>query len=273
MQPQIPDDPSAAPDHVRLVSVRDLTVRFGRVTAVDRASLAVGAGITGLLGPNGAGKTTLLSVLSGGIRPAPGHVEINGHDLGTPGGRNAVRGEIGYLPQRFDLAGGLTLRQTVEYAAWCNGVGRPQLAGAADDALALVGLADRAQSKVRHLSGGQRQRLGLAAAVPHRPRVLLLDEPTAGLDPEQRVRFRGYLMSLASESCVILATHLLEDVQQAADRLVLLSDGDVAFSGTPGDLAAMGTSMASGLTDTAGESDLERGYRLVLERAQRSRGR
>jgi ABC-2 type transport system ATP-binding protein len=193
-------------------------VRFGSVLAVDNIDLALGAGVVGLLGPNGAGKTTLLSVLAGAIRPTTGEVRVAGHDVGTVSGRRAFRGSVGYLPQRFDLAGNMTVADSVRYAAWCNGVASSRVNQAADGALALVELSERAKFRVRRLSGGQRQRLGLAAALAHGPQILLLDEPTVGLDPDQRIRFRGYLRAVGQTTSVLLATHLLEDVKQAASN-------------------------------------------------------
>src|SRR5262245_17342339 len=130
------------------IEVRDLTVRYGRAAVLDGLSLDIGPGITGLLGPNGAGKTTVLSAPTGGIRPRAGCVVADGHDLGTATGRRAVRGVLGYLPQRFDLAGGMRLRHVVEYAAYCNGVDRARLGPAAEAALRTVGLEDRARARV-----------------------------------------------------------------------------------------------------------------------------
>ncbi|MGI8578589.1 MAG: ABC transporter ATP-binding protein [Nocardioidaceae bacterium] len=226
-------------------------------------NLRLRSGIVGLLGPNGSGKTTLLSVLGGGIRPAPGHASIVGQDLSTGVGRRAVRGCVGYLPQRFDVSGAMRLRDTVGYAAWCNGVARQRLGIVTNRALALVELTDRAQDRVRHLCGGQRQRLGLAASVAHGPRVLLLDEPTSGLDLEQRVRFRRCLRELAEYATVVLATHLLEDVQQTADHLVIMAAGKIAFDGAPEKLRALGEWVAGRF----GETVFERGYRSALATA------
>lgn len=219
--------------------------------------------MVGLLGPNGSGKTTLLSALATMGVITSGSIRVGGHDLSTPDGRRDARKLVGWLPQRFDLASTMTVIDAVRYAAWANGVPAAESRSAAERALAVVDLTGRAYDRVRRLSGGQRQRVGLAASVAHDPRVVLLDEPTVGLDPEQRVRFRSYLRAAGTGRTTIMATHLLEDVRQTCDRLVVLLHGRVAFDGLSADLAARG----EGIDDPL-ESPFERGYRLLLEQAQ-----
>lgn len=247
------------------VDIRHLRKRFGRVVACDDLNMHLSGGVVGLLGPNGAGKTSVLSMLSGDLRPDSGSVLIDGHDVATAQGRRGVRGTVGYLPQRFDLAGGMRVVDVVRYAAWCNGVVRTHLDGAASDAMELVSLSDRAGSHVRVLSGGQRQRLGLAASVAHRPRLVLLDEPTAGYDPEQRRQFRQAVSAMASRATVVLATHLLEDIRHTANRLLVFDRGRVAFDGSAAALAQLGISDR----DATAESDLESGYRAALAALRR----
>jgi ABC-2 type transport system ATP-binding protein len=219
-----------------IVDAADVTVRFRRTDVLRGVTVRFRPGITGLLGPNGAGKTTLLSVLASVLRPSSGVVSVAGHDLASPTGRLHARGLIGWLPQRFDLAGGMTVHDTVSYAAWCNGVDDRGIDAAAQRVLAVVGLSDRARDRVRRLSGGQRQRLGLAAVLAHDPRVLLLDEPTSGLDPEQRVRFLAHVRDVAAGRTVVLSTHLLDDIDRVCERVCVLTDGVVRFDGA---LAAM----------------------------------
>jgi len=156
----------------------------------------------------------------------------------------------------------MTVGNTVRFAAWANGVEASQAYASAELALETVGLLDRSGDRVRALSGGQRQRLGLAASLAHDPSVLLLDEPTVGLDPEQRARFRSYLRTASVGRTVLVATHLLEDISQACDEVVVLVDGAPTFKGTPVDLAQLG-----GGPEDLLESPLERGYRLLLEEA------
>jgi len=247
--------------------LRNLAVAFrgGRV-ALEDVSLRVSGGVVGILGPNGAGKTTLLSVLATALHVPSGAAWVGGHDVGTGQGRRAARALIGWLPQRFDLAGGMTVHDTVAYAAWANGVDARASSACASEALALVDLGDRAGERVRRLSGGQRQRLGLAASLAHRPSVLLLDEPTAGLDPQQRVRFRAYVRAAAQERAVLLSSHLLEDIAHVCDQVAVLDEGRVLFFGTPTELAAFGAGApgADTVEPSATASPLEAGYLRVL---------
>ncbi len=237
-----------------------MVVRYGRRVALDSVSLTVRGGIVGLLGPNGAGKTTLLSVLATVSRPHAGQVSVHGHDLLSSAGRAAARSVIGWLPQRFDLSGSMTLRDTVAYAAWSHGVDTRSCARAAAKALAVVGLADRSSDRVRRLSGGQRQRLGLAASIAHEPDVLLLDEPTAGLDPSQRVRLRQYLKTISTGRTIVLATHLIEDGAHLCDDLVVLREGAVVYHGPPQALA----DDADGCNDSGLSTPLERAYQRLI---------
>lgn len=240
-----------------------LKVAYGQRIALESLDISVGPGITALLGPNGAGKTTLLSVLTG-MRPAGGTVSVGGFSLANRHQRRSASSMVGYLPQRFDLSASMKVLATVRYAAWCNGLEAKHCLSAASHALEVTELRAKANDRVRTLSGGERQRLGLACAIVHRPKVLLLDEPTVGLDPDQRVRFRGYLTSLADDSCVLLATHLLDDVRMLGGGLLILSSGRLVFEGSPEELQTLGR---------AGDDDLansmEAGYREVLERALR----
>ncbi|BDZ56811.1 ABC transporter ATP-binding protein [Barrientosiimonas endolithica] len=240
------------------VEVRGLTVAYRRRNALSDVSLAAAPGVTALLGPNGAGKTTLLSVLATAQPVGAGVAFVDGQDVGTREGRAAARDVLGWLPQRFDLAGGMSLLDTVAFAAWANGVAEREVFGHASAALDRVDLAGRGRERVRTLSGGQRQRLGLAAATAHGPSVLLLDEPTAGLDPEQRVHFRRSVRS-ATDATVLLSTHLLDDAVQAADQVVILAEGTVRFVGSPDDLARLGSARGPGT-----ESAHEAGYLVAL---------
>lgn len=244
------------------ISISNLSLYRGRSLVIDTLNLRVGQGITAVLGPNGAGKSTLLDAVGGTRHPPPGKVFLDGFDLGSPQGRRAVRGSVGYLPQHFDLAGALTLRNTVMYAGWCNGLERIEMEGAADRALEQVGLAGLAHRRCRSLSGGERQRLGLAAAIAHSPETLILDEPTVGMDPDQRVRVRTCLAAIRSTTTIVISTHLLDDVSQVADRVIVLASGRVVWDGTPAELSALDDRAH---VDRVGESSIEFGYRRVLE--------
>lgn len=213
------------------VSLKKVSFSYGKTGLLKDFSLCLSSGLTALLGPNGAGKSTVMALMATVLRSDSGDIEVCGHNVMSAAGRAAARRLIGWLPQRFDLVGSMTLRDTVAYAAWCNGVdGR--LAGAvAERSLAIVELEDRARERVRRLSGGQRQRLGLAAVLSHDPRVLILDEPTVGLDPEHRVRIRRYLHREARDRVVLVSTHLIEDATRLCKELVILNEGQIRFKG------------------------------------------
>jgi ABC-2 type transport system ATP-binding protein len=242
-----------------MIAIENVTSRYGRRTALNGLTFSAGVGVCALLGPNGAGKTTAMSAIMG-LRPFEGSISVDGEPLSAGKVRTTLRNRtVGYLPQNFDLAGGLRVCDTTAYAAWVNGRDRRDCARLANEALERVGLTDKARHKVKTLSGGERQRLGIACAIAHGPRILLLDEPTVGLDPNQRTRLRRYLQTIGETCGVLLATHLLEDVQVIADQVVVINQGETCFSGPKSDLAQIGR----GHTDQH-ESDLEAAYRLLI---------
>lgn len=227
------------------VAAQNLTARFGRVEVLRGINFRAGRGICALLGPNGAGKTTLMSCIMG--------MKAYGGDLRIQGNQH-----IGMLPQRFQLATSFTVSETVAYAAWAQGMSRRDSWRAAGEALTRMALNAKADHRVRTLSGGERQRLGVACAISTGPSVLLLDEPTVGLDPSQRSRFRSHLAEIAQEACVIVSTHLLQDVEIMADKVVILDQGRVLFSGSTDDLRKLGS---TGRREF--ESDLDCAYRKL----------
>ncbi|MGW4648189.1 ABC transporter ATP-binding protein [Kitasatospora sp. NPDC004289] len=236
-----------------------LKVRAGRTKmAVDGLDLSLGSGAHGLLGPNGAGKTTLIRALATALRPAGGELELLGSPVGGRTDHRALRRRIGYLPQEFGYYKRFTVREFVEYMAWLKEVPAAEIPGAAQRAVERVGLADRADHRMKTLSGGMVRRAGIAQAIVNDPDVLLLDEPTAGLDPAQRLRFRELLQELGRESCVVVSTHLVEDVAAACTDVVLFAAGRLVFQGTPEQLAAAGG------PEHPGDSPLERGYSAML---------
>ncbi|MER5397605.1 ABC transporter ATP-binding protein [Streptomyces sp. NPDC002599] len=239
--------------------VSGLSVRHRRTTALDSVDLDFGLGVHGLLGPNGAGKTSLVRVLATVAAPSAGRVELLGSDLRGHRERGAVRRELGYLPQDFGYYPGFTVREFVAYVAWLKELPRAATDAAVERAVARVGLADRVDARIKTLSGGMVRRVGIAQAIVNDPRLLLLDEPTAGLDPEQRVEFRALLRELGRTATVIVSTHLVEDVAAACTEVTLLEAGRVAYRGTPASLAALGAD--------GPESDgnaIERGYTTAL---------
>ncbi|WP_405780754.1 ABC transporter ATP-binding protein [Streptomyces sp. NBC_00859] len=251
----------SGPDGRPSIRLSGLTVRYRRTTALDSVDLDFGPGVHGLLGPNGAGKTSLIRVLATVAAPASGRLEMMGEDIGGHRGRTAVRRGLGYLPQEFGYYPGFTVREFVAYVAWLKEMPRAGTAEAVERAVDRVGLSDRIDAKVRTLSGGMIRRVGIAQAVVNEPAVLLLDEPTAGLDPEQRVEFRALLRELGADATVIVSTHLVEDVAGACTEVTLIEAGRVAYRGTPASLAAIGESSAG--HDCDGNA-IERGYTAAL---------
>jgi ABC-2 type transport system ATP-binding protein len=246
-----------------------LRVRAGRRRyAVDGVDLALGPGLHGLLGPNGAGKTTLLRALATALPPAGGELELLGVPV-TAGPLRPVRRQIGYLPQELGYYRRFTVREFVTYLAWLKEVPAADVPEAVQRALDRLGLADRAGDRMRTLSGGTLRRVGIAQAVVNDPRILLLDEPTAGLDPEQRLRLRELLAEIATDTCVVLATHLVEDVLAACGSVRLIDGGRVVFHGTAAELTAADSGEdEDGAGIGAGASRAERGYAALLARAR-----
>ncbi len=250
------------------IQATGLKVRAGaKRMAVDGLDLSLGTGVHGLLGPNGAGKTTLIRALATVLRPAGGSLELLGEPVGGMGGQHReLRRRIGYLPQEFGYYKRFTVREFVEYMAWLKEVPDREIPGAVQRAVERVGLADRADSRMKTLSGGMVRRVGIAQAIVNDPAILLLDEPTVGLDPAQRLRFRELLQELGSDACVVVSTHLVEDVAAACTDVVLFAEGRLRFQGTPDGLAAAGG------PGHVGDSPLERGYSALLLDSGQGRG-
>jgi ABC-2 type transport system ATP-binding protein len=222
------------------VVVSDLTVSFrgGRVRALDQISLRLAGGLTGLLGPNGAGKTTLMRVLAGVLLPTSGSVTVGGADLADRRQRQAAQAALGYLPQDLGVYPDLTGRQFLDYLGRLKGLtSRPVRRQRVSEVLDLVALGPVADRKLRTYSGGMKRRVGIAQAILGDPRLLIVDEPTAGLDPEERLRFRSLLAGLAGDRTVLLSTHIVDDIVQTCPRVVVVRRGTVVFEGATTDLA------------------------------------
>ena len=244
------------------IELTDLTRRFGRNQAVAGVTLEAGPGVFGLLGPNGAGKTSLLRMLATVIPPTSGRMLLLGRDPRSYERRREIRRRLGYLPQNLGYYPSFTVVEFVEYFALLKDMppGRVPVAVAA--AVERVDLGGKARAKLRTLSGGMLRRVGIAQAIVNDPELLLLDEPTAGLDPEQRVRFRALLRDLGQHATVVVSTHLVEDVGAACTEVALMDAGRIVFHGTPAELTARGAA------DGAGDSPLERGYTATLASAR-----
>ncbi|MFG2643308.1 ABC transporter ATP-binding protein [Streptomyces sp. NPDC048370] len=246
-----------------------LTVRHRRTVALDRLDLTLAPGVHGLLGPNGAGKTSLIRVLATVAAPSDGRVELLGRDAGAHRERSEIRRRLGYLPQEFGFYPGFTVREFVAYVAWLKEMPADRAADAVERAVERVGLADRIDARLKTLSGGMVRRAGIAQAIVNEPELLLLDEPTAGLDPEQRVEFRTLLKEIGASSTVIVSTHLVEDVAAACTEVTLIESGRVAFRGTTAELTALGgESPDPGLAGDSANA-IERGYTQALRAHRR----
>jgi len=244
------------------VEISGLTRRFGRTVAVAGVDLHTGPGVFGLLGPNGAGKTSLLRMMATAIRPSSGTLRLLGRDPSSYGPRREIRCRLGYLPQSLGYYPGFTVADSVEYFALLKEVPARHIPAAVAAAIERVQLGGKAKTKLRALSGGMLRRVGVAQAIVNEPELLLLDEPTAGLDPEQRVAFRALLRGLGQRATVVVSTHLVEDVGAACTQVVLMDRGKFIFHGTPADLAARAEGYGTG------DVPLERGYSAVLAGAR-----
>lgn len=229
-----------------------------RGPALVDVSLSATTGVIGVLGPNGSGKSTLVRLLATELPLQQGSIRILGQDLRNRATLRSVRRQIGYLPQRFGYYPDFTVFEFVEYVAWLREVPGSERSRAVEEALASVDLLHHARKPLRELSGGQLRRAGLACALVNRPAILLLDEPTVALDPEQRSAFRSLLKQVGTQHLALIATHLVEDVTTVCTKVIVLSAGRVVFQGTPEELAALGQD------SELGDTPIERGYHAVL---------
>ena len=200
-----------------VIDIAGLTKTYGRGARTTRAlrgvDLQINSGMFGLLGPNGAGKTTLMRILAGIVNPSDGTLRVEGHDLRTEKGKRAAKSLLGYLPQDLGMYPELTAAQFVDYMAILKGLDeRKKREHRVAEVLEMVALRESAHRKIKGFSGGMKRRVGIAQALVNDPKVLIVDEPTAGLDPEERIRFRNLLVSLAADRTVILSTHIVEDI-------------------------------------------------------------
>ncbi len=223
--------------HAASLQIENLSYRYrnGHV-AVSGLSLDLGPGILGLLGPNGAGKSSLMRVLATLTRPTSGRVLWKGEDIAQK--PDALRVELGYLPQDFGTYPALSAREFLGFLAAVKGLSRRETADRVQQCLNQVGLADAADKVLSSYSGGMRQRVGIAQALLNDPQLLIVDEPTVGLDPEERLRFRHLLTDLAEHRLVILSTHIVSDVEASATSIAVMSKGSLRFHGSPEELIA-----------------------------------
>ncbi len=219
------------------IQIRSLYKTYsGGVHALQGVNLEIATGMFGLLGPNGAGKSTLMKILATLETPSSGEVSIDGADIRTQ--RQQIRSSLGYLPQFFGVYPQLTGAELLSYIAKLNGVPRRNLREAVHENLAHVGLLEARDRKAKTYSGGMMRRLGIAQALIGNPRLLIVDEPTTGLDPEERIRFRNLLTAISRDKVIILSTHIVGDISSTCEDLAVLAKGKVAFRGHPANLIA-----------------------------------
>jgi ABC-2 type transport system ATP-binding protein len=213
------------------LTINHLGKRYGQHWALRELSLRCEAGMLGLVGPNGAGKTTLMRMVATLLDPTEGSIHWNGLDIRRHG--TVLRQVLGYLPQEFGIYREFTGRQFLRYLAAMKGLPTPLAHRRVDEVLEIVAMQPVADHKLPTYSGGMKQRIGIAQALLNDPELLIVDEPTAGLDPAERVRFRTLLASLTSDRVIILSTHIISDVEAVASRLVILQQGHMLADTTP----------------------------------------
>lgn len=215
------------------IVLKDLDKYYGKKQALRRVNLTISQGMFGLLGPNGAGKTTLMKILATLLPKTGGKVTICGTDISQ---EREIRRMVGYLPQDFSMYGNMTVYEVMDYLGVLSGMKKAERRERIPMLLEKVNLTENHGTKVKAMSGGMRRRLGIAQAILHNPRVLIVDEPTAGLDPEERVRFRNLLFEIAEERIVILSTHIVGDIEATCENIAVLNQGELLFQGTVTDL-------------------------------------
>jgi len=211
------------------VEIRHLDKYYGRKKALSDINLTIPAGMFGLLGRNGAGKTTLMKTLATLLEKQKGEVRICGIPVENA---SQIRRIIGYLPQDFSMYPNMTVYESMDYLGVLSGLGKKERQKRIPLLLERVNLSDAQYKKVKTLSGGMKRRLGIAQAILHNPKVLIVDEPTAGLDPEERVRFRNLLCEIAEDRIVILSTHIVGDIEATCENIAVLDEGTLLFTGT-----------------------------------------
>lgn len=218
-------------------TVENISKIYDNIPALEHVNFTLEYGIYGLLGPNGAGKTTLMRIMTDLLVPSSGRVLFDGKDISALG--PAFRDKLGYLSQDFGVYPNFTAEQFLLYIAKLKGLSKFEAKRRTDELLELVGLSDKKRKKLGGFSGGQRQRIGIAQALLNDPQILIMDEPTAGLDPEERIRFRGILSDLSQNKTVLLSTHIVSDLEAVANEIILLKKGQVLEKKEPAELLAL----------------------------------
>lgn len=218
------------------LEIRNLTKQYGHKAAVDHLNVSLTKGVYGLLGANGAGKTTLMRLLCGIQEPTSGRITFNGRSIEALG--EAYRKYLGYLPQKFPYYPNFSAMDYLLYIGALKGLDEKRAREKSKELLEAVGLAKKSRQKIRTFSGGMKQRLGIAQAMLNDPRILVLDEPTAGLDPKERVRFRNLISAFSKDRIVILSTHIVSDVEYIAEKIIMMKDGKMLHCGKPREITS-----------------------------------
>ena len=242
-----------------VLQARGLSRSYGNIEVLAPLNLDIAVGrVYGLLGANGAGKTTLLSILAAHIKPTRGWMSIDGLRVNNAPDARKVQNKVSYLHQNPSYIPHFSARDMVEYAAWLKGVSRQERRVRAREALEQVSLGEHANKKMKALSGGMKQRVMLACALVNQPKILLLDEPTVGLDPLQRIEFRKLLETL-DQTAIVLSTHIIDDLSLIADEIVILDQGMMKYQGSMRELTSQSGESTDGLTQ------LERAYAAIIQ--------
>ena len=246
------------------ITIENLTVSFkNKVTAINHASLEIPKGVFGLLGENGAGKTTLMRVLTTVLTPTDGTVTLDGM-LYSEGNYEKIQRKIGYLPQEIDLYPSLTVQECLEYMGDLSGISRQICKERIEYYLEKTSLSEHRKKKMKQLSGGMKRRVGLVQALLNEPELLIVDEPTTGLDPEERIRIRNLLVDFAKGRTVLFSTHVVEDLAATCNQLAVMQKGHFLYAGSMSGLLeyAKGNVWDFVTTDSAQAKELEQKYLL-----------
>lgn len=211
------------------LQLQHLCKHYGTKHAVNDVSTTLTPGVYGLLGANGAGKTTLMRMICGVLKPTSGNVCLNGKSIDELG--EDYYAHLGYMPQDFGFYPDFTAREFMCYMAAVKGLDKKEATTRTEELLKLVNLHEVADKKIKSFSGGMKQRLGIAQAELNAPDILILDEPTAGLDPKERVRFRNIIAEIGKDNIVILSTHIVSDIEHIADNILMMKDGKLIYQG------------------------------------------
>lgn len=242
------------------IKITDLSKNFGSKQALKNISLDINQGMFGLLGPNGAGKTTLMKIISTLLKKNSGEVIV----CGIPVEKSSeIRGLIGYLPQDFSMYGNMNAYEALDYLATLSGMKKNERKTKVPELLEKVNLLEQRKTKVKAMSGGMKRRLGIAQSMIHDPKVIIVDEPTAGLDPEERVRFRNLLCEIAKDRIVLLSTHIVGDIEATCEEIAVLNQGEIVFRGTVRELLKLVENKVYTLEISTSELDMMKERYLV----------